>query len=123
MCRTPQAVDRAGRRHEHEFVALSVSRKRVERLPREAGLQGAFLRKRWRTGSTRIIRQLTQAVTRRWANRTHSDAGGETPDWRAAWRIAELLVVRNDLAELERRADSRDRQAAWRLASLLVPGM
>jgi hypothetical protein len=31
-----------------------------------------------------------------------------------------LLVVRNDLAELERRADSRDRQAAWRLASLLV---
>lgn len=34
-------------------MALSVSRKRVERLMREAGLQGAFLRKRWRTGSTR----------------------------------------------------------------------
>jgi xanthine dehydrogenase YagR molybdenum-binding subunit len=45
-------------------VAPSVSRKRIERLPREAGLQGAFLRKRWRTGSTRIIRQLTRAVTR-----------------------------------------------------------
>jgi putative transposase len=32
---------------------VRVSRKRVERLMREAGLQGAFLRKRWRTGSTR----------------------------------------------------------------------
>jgi putative transposase len=32
---------------------ICVSRKRVERLMREAGLQGAFLRKRWRTGSTR----------------------------------------------------------------------
>jgi transposase InsO family protein len=30
-----------------------VSRKRVERLMREDGLQGAFLRKRWRTASTR----------------------------------------------------------------------
>lgn len=30
-----------------------VSRKRVERLMREHGLQGAFLRKRWRTASTR----------------------------------------------------------------------
>jgi transposase InsO family protein len=30
-----------------------VSRKRVERLMREQGLQGAFLRKRWRTSSTR----------------------------------------------------------------------
>ncbi len=30
-----------------------VSRKRVERLMREAGLQGAFLRRRWRTASTR----------------------------------------------------------------------
>jgi putative transposase len=29
-----------------------VSRERVERLMREDGLQGAFLRKRWRTGST-----------------------------------------------------------------------
>lgn len=32
---------------------VRVSRKRVERLMREAGLQGAFLRKRWRTSSTR----------------------------------------------------------------------
>lgn len=30
-----------------------VSRKRIERLMREHGLQGAFLRKRWRTASTR----------------------------------------------------------------------
>jgi transposase-like protein len=32
---------------------VHVSRKRVERLMREAGLQGAFLRKKWRTSSTR----------------------------------------------------------------------
>src|ERR1700754_1675297 len=32
---------------------IRVSRKRVERLMREAGLAGAFLRKRWGTGSTR----------------------------------------------------------------------
>ena len=32
---------------------VHVSRKRVERLMREAGLQGAFLRKKWRTASTR----------------------------------------------------------------------
>jgi transposase InsO family protein len=32
---------------------IAVSRKRVERLMRQAGLQGAFLRKKWRTSSTR----------------------------------------------------------------------
>lgn len=32
---------------------VRVSRKRVERLMRQVGLQGAFLRKRWRTASTR----------------------------------------------------------------------
>jgi putative transposase len=32
---------------------VHVSRKRVERLMREAGVQGAFLRKTWRTSSTR----------------------------------------------------------------------
>ena len=32
---------------------VRVSRKRVERLMREHGLQGAFLRKKWRTASTR----------------------------------------------------------------------
>jgi len=32
---------------------VHVSRKRVERLMREAGVQGAFLRKKWRTTSTR----------------------------------------------------------------------
>jgi transposase InsO family protein len=32
---------------------VHVSRKRVERLMRDAGLQGAFLRKKWRTSSTR----------------------------------------------------------------------
>jgi putative transposase len=32
---------------------VAVSRKRVERLMGEAGLQGAYLRKKWRTGSTR----------------------------------------------------------------------
>jgi putative transposase len=32
---------------------VHVSRKRVERVMREAGVQGAFLRKTWRTSSTR----------------------------------------------------------------------
>jgi putative transposase len=32
---------------------VAVGRKRVERLMRQAGLQGAFLRKKWRLGSTR----------------------------------------------------------------------
>ena len=32
---------------------VAVSRKRVERLMRHAGLQGAYLRRKWRTGSTR----------------------------------------------------------------------
>lgn len=32
---------------------VHISRKRVERLMREHGLQGAFLRKKWRTASTR----------------------------------------------------------------------
>ncbi|GEL27080.1 transposase [Pseudonocardia sulfidoxydans NBRC 16205] len=38
-----------------------VSRKRVERLMREDGLQGAFLRKRWRTASTRQNPRATPA--------------------------------------------------------------
>ena len=38
-----------------------VSRKRVERLMRENGLQGAFLRKRWRVGSTRQNPRATPA--------------------------------------------------------------
>jgi hypothetical protein len=41
-------------------------------------------------------------------------------DWRAAWRLAELLVERDEIVALERRADGGDRQAAWRLAALLV---
>jgi putative transposase len=40
---------------------ICVSRKRVERLMREAGLAGAFLRKRWRTGSTRQNPRTTPA--------------------------------------------------------------
>jgi transposase InsO family protein len=32
---------------------VAVSRERVERLVHQAGLQGAYLRKKWRTGSTR----------------------------------------------------------------------
>ncbi|MEV6233624.1 IS3 family transposase [Saccharopolyspora shandongensis] len=32
---------------------IRTSRKRVERLMRDAGLQGAFVRKKWRTGSTK----------------------------------------------------------------------
>jgi len=38
-----------------------VSRKRVERLMRRAGLQGAYLRKRWRTPSTRQDPRATPA--------------------------------------------------------------
>ena len=38
-----------------------VSRKRVERLMREHGLQGAFLRRRWRTSSTRQDPRATPA--------------------------------------------------------------
>jgi len=44
------------RRHGHR-----VSRKRVERLMREDGLQGAFLRKRWRAASTRQNPRATPA--------------------------------------------------------------
>ncbi|WP_433556043.1 IS3 family transposase [Pseudonocardia xinjiangensis] len=33
--------------------SVHVSRKRVERLMREAGVAGAFLRMKWRTSSTR----------------------------------------------------------------------
>ncbi|MGW0249586.1 IS3 family transposase [Nocardia goodfellowii] len=32
---------------------IGIGRKRVERLMRQAGLQGAFLRRRWRIGATR----------------------------------------------------------------------
>jgi putative transposase len=38
-----------------------VSRKRVERLMRAAGLQGAYLRKQWRTSSTRQDPRATPA--------------------------------------------------------------
>jgi transposase InsO family protein len=44
------------RRHGHQ-----VSRKRVERLMRAAGLQGAFLRRRWRSVSTRQNPRATPA--------------------------------------------------------------
>lgn len=40
---------------------IQVGRKRVERLMRQAGLQGAFLRKKWRTGSTRQDPRATPA--------------------------------------------------------------
>ncbi len=40
---------------------FSVGRKRVERLMRGAGLQGAFLRKKWRLGSTRQDRRAAPA--------------------------------------------------------------
>ncbi|CCH32976.1 IS3 family transposase [Actinosynnema sp. NPDC047251] len=44
--------------------AVRVSRKRVERLMRQAGLQGAFLRKKWRTSSTRQDPRATPAPDR-----------------------------------------------------------
>ena len=40
---------------------IRVGRKRVERLMRQAGLQGAFLRKRWRVVSTRQDPRATPA--------------------------------------------------------------
>jgi transposase InsO family protein len=43
---------------------IRVSRKRVERLMRQAGLQGAFLRKHWRTPSTRQDLQAAPAPDR-----------------------------------------------------------
>ncbi|MFX0578880.1 IS3 family transposase [Nocardia nepalensis] len=42
---------------------IPVGRKRVERLMRRAGLQGAFLRKKWRIGSTRQDRPDESAVS------------------------------------------------------------
>ncbi|MGV9610902.1 IS3 family transposase [Nocardia xishanensis] len=40
---------------------IAVGRKRVERLVRQSGLQGAFLRKKWRIPSTRQDRRATPA--------------------------------------------------------------
>ncbi|MGW4368018.1 IS3 family transposase [Nocardia takedensis] len=40
---------------------IAVGRKRVERLMRQAGLRGAFLRRRWRIPSTRQDRRATPA--------------------------------------------------------------
>ncbi|MBF6271632.1 transposase [Nocardia farcinica] len=48
---------------------ISVGRKRVERVLRGAGLQGAFLRKRWRIASTRTDPRAAPA--RIWSNGLH----------------------------------------------------
>jgi putative transposase len=63
---------------------VHVSRKRVERLMRDAGLQGAFLRKKWRTSSTRQNPAATPAPRRARPDRPGpsgscgSDAAGRT---------------------------------------------
>lgn len=83
------------RRHGH-----CVSRKRVERLMREDGLQGAFLRKRWRAASTRqnpraipapdlVNRDFTAAASDRlWVADATRIPCGEGVFWLAAVRDA-----------------------------------
>nr|WP_172457455.1 IS3 family transposase [Pseudonocardia sp. N23] len=59
-----------------------VSRKRVERLMREHGLQGAFLRKRWRAASTRQDPRHTPApdlVNRDFTASAPTGCGSPTP--------------------------------------------
>jgi putative transposase len=80
--------------------AIRVSRKRVERLMRQAGLQGAFLRKRWRTASTRqnpaatpapdlVDRNFTApAPNRLWVADATRIPAGEGAFWLAAVRDA-----------------------------------
>jgi hypothetical protein len=101
-----------------------VSRKRVERLMREAGLQGAFLRKRWRVASTRqnqgatpapdlVNRDFTAAAPDRlWVADATRIPCGEGVFWLAAvrdafsnrivgWRCSDrvLFPCRRDLAQ------------------------
>ncbi|MGV9681048.1 IS3 family transposase [Nocardia sp. NPDC003482] len=54
---------------------IAVGRKRVERLMRAAGLQGAFLRKKWRISSTRQDRRATPAP-----DLVNRDFTADTPD-------------------------------------------
>ncbi|WP_280314863.1 IS3 family transposase [Nocardia wallacei] len=54
---------------------IAVGRKRVERLMRRAGLQGAFLRKKWRIPSTRQDRRATPAP-----DLVNRDFTADTPD-------------------------------------------
>lgn len=79
---------------------IAVSRKRVERLMRRAGLQGAFLRKKWRTSSTRqnpaatpapdlVNRDFTAAAPNRlWVADATRVPCGEGVFWLAAVRDA-----------------------------------
>jgi putative transposase len=79
---------------------IGVGRKRVERLMRHAGLQGAFLRKKWWTGSTRqdpkatpaqdlVNRDFTAAEPNRlWVSDATRVVTGQGVFWLAAVRDA-----------------------------------
>ncbi|MEV6899662.1 IS3 family transposase [Amycolatopsis sp. NPDC051372] len=79
---------------------IAVGRKRVERLMRQAGLQGAFLRKKWRVGSTRQDPRATPAPdlvnrdftavepNRLWVADATRIVTGQGVFWRAAVRDA-----------------------------------
>jgi putative transposase len=77
-----------------------VSRKRVERLMRAAGLQGAYLRKRWRAPSTRQDPRATPAPDLVERNFT-----APAPDrlWVADAERHEALLNRVEVGDLRRR--------------------
>jgi putative transposase len=111
-----------------------VGRKRVERLMREHGLQGAFLRKRWRIPSTkqdpmatpapdRVNRKLTAtAPDRLWVADATRIPTGEGAFWLAAvrdafsnrivgWKTSDRCDTDLDLGALEYAIWSRDVRA------------
>ncbi len=110
---------------------IRVGRKRVERLMRQAGLQGAFQRKRWRAASTRqdpraipapdlVNRQFTaSAPNRLWVADISRIPTGEGALWLASirdaysrrivgWKVADRATTDLVLGALEYALWSRD---------------
>jgi putative transposase len=119
-----------------------VSRKRVERLMRENGLQGAFLRKRWRVSSTRqdphaspapdlVNRDFTApAPDRLWVADATRIPCGEGVIWLAAvrdvfsnrivgWRCSDRcdtdLILKPDLRSPSHPSGEMRGESSWRL--------
>jgi putative transposase len=110
---------------------IRVGRKRIERLMRTAGLQGAFLRKRWRAASTRqdpratpapdLVNRLftAPAPNRLWVADISRIPTGEGPLWLASirdafsrrivgWKVADRATTDLVLGALEYALFSRD---------------